>query len=169
MNELSGLGSDLLGTFAVALGAAALLYALGHAARRAGHPLPRWVLPAGIGLSMIGYATWNEYSWAGRVKDQLPDRLQVIAEGRMQSPLRPWTYLAAPVARLALIDPEAVRAADPGGEAQIVPVILVQRWQRSVTVEQGINCATGETRPPGEDWRDAASTDPAFAAICAGG
>ena len=168
MNELSGLGSDLLGTFAVAIGAAALLYALGHAARRAGRPLPRWVLPVGIGLSMIGYATWNEYSWASRVRDQLPERVKVIAEGQMQSPLRPWTYLAAPVARLALIDTDAVRTADEGGGAQIVPVTLVERWNRSVTVEQGINCTTGETRPPGEDWRDAASGEPAFAAICAG-
>lgn len=168
MNELSGLGADLLGTFAVAIGAAALLYALGHAAKRAGRPLPRWVLPVGIGLSMIGYATWNEYSWASRVKDQLPDRVEVIAEGQVQSPLRPWTYLVAPTLRLALIDPAALRAADAEG-AQIVPVTLVQRWKRSVTVEQGINCTTGETRPPGADWQQAASTDPAFAAICAGG
>ncbi|TKW67016.1 MAG: hypothetical protein DI616_08060 [Paracoccus denitrificans] len=167
MNELSGLGSDLLGTFAVAIGVAALLYALGHASRRAGRPIPRWVLPAGIGLAMIGYATWNEYSWAGRVKDQLPDRVQVISEGRVQSPLRPWTYLAAPVGRLALIDPDAVRSDDGGVDATIVPIILVERWKRSVTVEQGVNCATGETRPPGEEWRDAAPGDPAFAAICA--
>lgn len=169
MNELSGVGADLLGTFAVAIGAAALLYALGHAARRAGWLWPRWALPVGIGLSMIGYATWNEYSWAGRVKDQLPDRVQVIAEGRLQSPLRPWTYLAPPVSRLAVIDPNAVRAADEGGQAQIVPVILVERWTRSLTVEQGINCATGQTRAPGADWQAAMPGDAAFAAICAGG
>ena len=35
MNEFRGLGADLLGTFAVAIGAAALLYALGHAMRKA--------------------------------------------------------------------------------------------------------------------------------------
>lgn len=169
MNEFSGLGADLLGTLAVAVGAAALIYAMGHAARRAGRPFARWVLPAGIGLSVIAYATWNEYSWADRVKNQLPDRIKVIAEGEMQSPLRPWTYLAAPVARLALIDPDAVLTAEDEAGAQIVPVMLVQRWTRSVTVEQGVNCTTGQTRPPGEGWRDAASGDPAFAAICGEG
>ncbi|WBU59124.1 hypothetical protein [Paracoccus albus] len=169
MNELSGLGADLLGTFAVAIGAAALLYALGHAMRSAGRPLPRWVLPVGIGLSMIGYATWNEYSWAGRVKDQLPERVQVIAEGSVQSPLRPWTYIVAPTARLALIDPNAVREAEGDAGAQVVPVMLLERWKRSVTVEQGINCATGETRPPGEEWRQAVAGDPAFGAVCTSG
>ncbi len=169
MNEFSGLGADLLGTFAVAIGAAALIYALGHAARQVGRPLPRWVLPAGIGLAMIGYATWNEYSWASRVKDQLPEGIEVVAEGQARSPLRPWTYLAAPVARLAVIDPQAVKPERDGGAAQIVPVMLVERWKKSLTVEQGVNCETGETRPPDGVWQKAGPDDPAFRTVCAAG
>ena len=107
MSDASGIGRDLLGTLAVGGGAAALLYALMHAARAAGRPLPRWLLPAGIGLSMIAFATWNEYSWAARVKAQLPDRVAILAEGQVSSPLRPWTYLSAPTTRLALLDPQA--------------------------------------------------------------
>ena len=167
MNELSGLGSDLLGTFAVAIGAAALLYALGHAARRAGRPLPRWVLPVGIGLSMIGYATWNEYSWASRVRDQLPERVKVIAEGQMQSPLRPWTYLSAPTTRLALLDPQALKSDGQG--AQIAQITLVERWKRSVTVEQGVDCVGGRIREPEGAWQAAPAGDPVFAAVCKGG
>ncbi|WBU51991.1 hypothetical protein [Paracoccus sp. SCSIO 75233] len=167
MNQLSGVGGDLLGVFAVAIGAAALLYALTHALRAAGRPLPGWVLPAGIGASMLIYATWNEYSWASRVKAQLPERVQVVSEGTGRSGLRPWTFLVAPTSRLALIDPDAVREGQDG--AQIVPVILVERWKRSVTVEQGVDCAGGRTRAPNGDWQDAAAGDPAFAAICSGG
>ena len=168
MTQFSGLGMDLLGVFAVGIGAAALLFALTHAARKAGRPLPGWLLPAGIGVAILTYATWNEYSWAGRVKAQLPERVQVVAEGTGRSGLRPWTYVVAPVSRLALIDPDGVRLGEEEG-TQVVPVILVERWKRSVTVEQGIDCAEGLSRPPDGEWQVAAPGDPAFAAICAEG
>ncbi|WBU62683.1 hypothetical protein [Paracoccus aerodenitrificans] len=167
MNRLSGVAADLLGTFAVAIGAAALLFAITHAMRRAGRPLPTWVLPAGIGAAIIAFASWNEYSWASRIKAQLPERVDIIAEGTSRSALRPWTLLIAPTSRMALIDPDAVRQGDDG--SNIVPVILVERWKRSVTVEQGVDCANGRTRQPEGEWRQASEGDPAFAAICGEG
>ena len=167
MSDASGIGRDLLGTLAVGGGAAALLYSLMHAARAAGRPLPRWLLPAGIGLSMIAFATWNEYSWAARVKAQLPDRVAILAEGQVSSPLRPWTYLSAPTTRLALLDPQALKSDGQG--AQIAQITLVERWKRSVTVEQGVDCAMGRVRDPEGAWRTAPAGDPVFAAVCKGG
>ena len=167
MAGTSGIGWDLIGTLAVGGGAAALLYALMHAARAAGRQLPRWWLPAGIGLAMIAFSTWNEYSWAGRVKAQLPARVAVIAEGSARSPLRPWTYLSAPTARLALIDRAALK--DDGQGAQIAKVMLVERWKRSVTIEQGVDCAAGRMRDPQGSWYAAPTDDPVFTAVCTGG
>lgn len=167
MTGMSGIGWDLLGTLAVGAGVAALLYALMHAARKAGRPVARWLLPAGIGLSMILFASWNEYSWASRVKAQLPDRVTVLAEGEARSALRPWTYLFAPTARLALIDMGALR--EDGEGHQIAPITLVQRWQRSVTVEQGVDCATGRVRLPEGDWQATTADDPVLMAVCQGG
>ena len=167
MGDASGIGGDLLGTLAVGGGAAALLYALMHAARAAGRALPRWLLPAGIGLSMIAFATWNEYSWAARVKAQLPDRVAILAEGQVSSPLRPWTYLSAPTTRLALLDPQALKTDAQGG--QIAQVTLVERWKRSVTVEQGVDCAGRRMRAPETAWYPAPAGDPVFAAVCSGG
>ncbi|MBA4489756.1 hypothetical protein [Paracoccus sp. S1E-3] len=167
MGEASGIGGDLLGTLAVGGGAAALLYAVMHAVRAAGWGLPRWLLPAGIGLAMIAFATWNEYSWAARVKAQLPDRVAVLAEGQSRSPLRPWTYLAPPTTRLALLDPQALTAGAEG--AQIAQVMLVERWKRSVTVEQGVDCGGRRMRAPDTAWYPAPIGDPVFAAVCSGG
>ncbi|MFV0292866.1 MAG: hypothetical protein ACK5II_06480 [Paracoccus sp. (in: a-proteobacteria)] len=167
MNGMSGIGGDLLGTLAVGVGAAALIYAVMHALRRGGRALPKWLLPSGIGLSMIAFATWNEYSWANRVKAQLPERIMVVAEGKISSAIRPWTYILPPTTRMALIDPEAVR--EVVRNERIVPVILVERWKRSVTVEQGVDCENGRIRPPKGEWQDAGISDPAFAAICVGG
>ncbi|MFV0410193.1 MAG: hypothetical protein ACK5LJ_11010 [Paracoccus sp. (in: a-proteobacteria)] len=166
MNEVSGLGYDLLGTFAVAIGAAALIYALGHALRRAGRPLPGWALPAGIGVAILAYATWNEYSWASRVETQLPEGYEVIARGETSSALRPWTYFAPPVSRLAVINPAALRGDGEG--AQVLPVLLLERWKRSITVEQGIDCAGGKVRPPESGWVHADASDPSFNAVCGG-
>lgn len=167
MTGTSGIGWDLIGTLAVGGGAAAVLYALMHAARVAGRQMPRWLLPAGIGLAMIGFATWNEYSWADRVKAQLPERVAVIAEGSARSPLRPWTYLSAPTARLALIDRAALRTDGQG--ARIAQVMLVERWKRSVTVEQRLDCPGGRIRDLQGAWYDAPADDPVFVAVCTGG
>ena len=30
--------------------------------------LPKWVLPAGIGLAMLSYSIWNEYTWYPRMR-----------------------------------------------------------------------------------------------------
>ena len=38
---------------------------------------PRWIMPAGIGLAMLGFTVWNEYSWYSRVTDQLPASVEV--------------------------------------------------------------------------------------------
>ncbi|MDO5604074.1 MAG: hypothetical protein Q4G25_02825 [Paracoccus sp. (in: a-proteobacteria)] len=168
MSQLSGIGGDLFGTFAVAIGAAAVLYALMHAMRSMGRPLPRWVLPAGIAAAIIGFTTWNEYSWAERVRGQLPERVVILAEGKGRSALRPWTYLVAPVSRLAVIDPQAIRPG-PEGE-QVVAVVLVERWRRSVTIEQGVDCTAGRIRAPdGGAWQVAPPGDTILAAVCKGG
>ncbi len=164
MTGMSGIGWDLLGTLAVGAGMAALIYAVMHAARAAGRPLPRWVLPAGIGLSMIVFASWNEYSWAGRVKGQLPGRVAIVAEGETRSPLRPWTYLYAPTARLALIDREALRETQDG--TRIAPITLVQRWKRSITIEQGVDCDDKLMRLPEGEWQPVASGDPVLRVAC---
>ncbi|WP_313136144.1 hypothetical protein [Paracoccus jeotgali] len=164
MTGFSGIGSDMIGTLIVGAGAAALMYALLHLTRKLGYPLPKWALPAGIGLAMIGYATWNEYSWASRVKAQLPDRAQVIAEGQARSALRPWTYLHAPVARIAVIDRAATRSDGQGH--RIARVLLVERWRNTVAVEQGVDCEAGRLRPPEGEWQRVAADDPVLTTIC---
>ena len=162
---MNGIGSDMLATLAVGGGVAAVLFAAMHTIRKLGYAPPRWLLPASIGIAMIAFASWNEYSWADRIKSQLPTRASVIAEGQDRSALRPWTFIVAPTTRLAVIDRATLR--DDGRGGQVAGVILVERWKRSVTVEQGIDCKTGKVRPPNAGWQDAGS-DPAYALLCGG-
>lgn len=157
-------GTDVLGVLAVAIGAAATLYAVMHALRRIGVHVPRWVLPAGVGLAMLSYSIWNDYAWYGRAAARLPADSEVLLTGRASLPWAPWTYLAPVVVRFAALDPATVRA-DADGIRQ-ASITLVERRGPTLVVPQEFDCTRQLIRPARGDWAGAADDDPAFAAVC---
>ncbi|MDO5622050.1 MAG: hypothetical protein Q4G24_11340 [Paracoccus sp. (in: a-proteobacteria)] len=168
---MAGMSWDILAMLAVGIGAAAALYAALHAASKAGFDLPRWLLPAGIGLAMLGFTVWNEYTWFPRVRDQLPARVEVLEVGQGGKAWRPWAWLVPMVTRFTALDPAMVQQSEGLRQA---PVLLVERWQptRQVTVQ--VDCAAGRQRmlaasgtPTG--WSDPAPADPLIRAMCKGG
>lgn len=162
---MTGVGVELLGVIAVGIGMAALLYAGLHAARKAGLNLPRWLLPAGIGMAMIGYSVWNDYSWYGRAVDRLPEGSEVLMTGEARQPWAPWTYLAPVKVRFAALDPATITASGEGKRAEIM---LVERRGQTLVVPQEFDCPAGKVRPARGDWMAAGPDDPAFAAVCGG-
>lgn len=164
---MTGTQVDLIGVFVVAIGAAATLYAVLHALARAGVVLPRWILPAGIGLAMLSYAIWSDYSWFERATMRLPAGTAVLMEGRGSNPLAPWTHLAPPVVRFAALDPASMK--DGADGIRRAEIILVERRTPTLVVPQDFDCARRMVRPPRADWTSAADDDPAFAMVCAGG
>jgi len=161
---MTGIGSELLGVIAVGIGMAAVLYAAMHAARKAGLSPAPWLLPAGIGLSMVMYSVWNDYAWYSRAVERLPQGAQVLLVGRASQPWAPWTYLAPVEVRFAALDPGQIREAE-GGTRQ-APIMLVERRGQTVIVPQVFDCAAGRIRPARGEWAPAAQDDPAFAAVC---
>lgn len=163
---MTGVGVELLGVIAVGIGAAAVLFAGLHAARKAGLDLPRWLLPAGIGLAMISYSVWNDYAWFGRAQDRLPEGATMLLVGEDSQPWAPWTYLAPVTVRFAALDPATIREeADGIRQAQIM---LVERRGQTLVVPQDFDCAGGRIRPARGEWTPAGADDPAFAAVCEG-
>lgn len=163
---MMGVGVELLGVIAVGIGTAAVLYAGLHALRKAGLDLPGWLLPAGIGLAMIGYSIWNDYAWFGRAKDRLPADAQVLLVGEDSQPWAPWTYLLPVTVRFAALDPATIAEADGVRRADIM---LVERRGNTLVVPQEFDCDRGMIRPAQGDWAEAGADDPAFAAVCLGG
>ena len=101
---MSGMAWDIIGMIAVGIGVAAVLYAASHALRKLGIALPRWIMPAGIGLGMLVFTIWNEYSWYSRVTGQLPDTIAVLETGSGGKAWRPWSFVVPVVNRFAVID-----------------------------------------------------------------
>ncbi|CAM3074804.1 hypothetical protein PANO111632_01595 [Paracoccus nototheniae] len=163
---MAGMGADLLGVFAVAVGAFAVLYAGMHAARKAGLSPPPWLLTAGIGLAMVSYSVWNDYAWFDRARGALPDGAQVLIVGRDSQMWAPWTYLVPVEVRFAALDPAQIAdAADGTRSAQIM---LVERRGQTIVVPQDFDCAGARIRPARGDWMPAGD-DAAFDAVCAHG
>lgn len=161
---MMGVGVEILGVVAVGIGTAAAIYAALHALRKAGVALPRWLLPAGIGLAMIAYSVWNDYAWFDRARDRLPAGAQVLLVGADRRPWAPWTYLAPVTVRFAALDAASVRGTGDG--LRQARILLVDRRGQTVVVPQEFDCAGGRIRPARGDWSLAAPDDPAFAAVC---
>ncbi|TRW97767.1 hypothetical protein FNJ84_09800 [Paracoccus sp. M683] len=166
---MSGIGIELLGVIAVGIGAAALLYAAMHAARKAGLVLPRWLLPAGIGLAMVTYSIWNDYAWYGRATDRLPEGAQILLTGTESQPWAPWTYLFPITTRFAALDPASIREGEGEGDMAQAQITLVERRGPMLVVGQEFDCSNRRIRPGRGDWQAAAPDDPAYAFVCEGG
>lgn len=163
---MTGIGTDLLGVIAVAVGAFAVLYAGMHSARKMGLNPPPWLLTGGIGLAMVSYSVWNDYAWFDRAQAALPQGSTVLIVGRDSHAWAPWTYLAPVEVRFAALDPAQITDADDG--TLRAPIMLVERRGQTVIVPQHFDCVGERVRPARGEWTPA-SGDAAFAAVCAHG
>lgn len=159
---------QILGVFAVAILAAAVLYAAGHAARRAGRPLPKALMPFGIAVAMIGFTLWNDYGWAARLVAQLPDSVSIVARGTERQALRPWSLVVPVTTRLTAVDRSAIRRDGPQAEAR---VLLVERAQPTRMLRIQYDCASGRQRPLAPDgtgpvWGPVDPGDPVVGVVC---
>ncbi|MDO5612166.1 MAG: hypothetical protein Q4G14_02860 [Paracoccus sp. (in: a-proteobacteria)] len=162
-----GIAADILGVIGIAIGTAALLFALMHGLRKAGVDLPRWLLPAGIGAAMILYSVWNDYAWYGRMVDRLPPESEVLVSGKTSFPWAPWSYVVPMTVRYATLDRGSVTTGDDG--VRHAQITLIERRGPGYVIRQDFDCAGGRMRLPQGEWQAAAPEDPAFAAVCKGG
>lgn len=131
---------DLLSMAAIGIFAACIIYIARHTLRRAGRNAPRWLMPAVIGASMIGYSIWNEYSWFGRITSALPPTVEVVGTGERSAFWAPWTYLNPVTVRFMALDTRSrVESADQPGLV-VAELLLVERWQRTRSVPMAFDC-----------------------------
>jgi hypothetical protein len=167
---------ELISTLIV--GAAAALFTwLAFRVRR--RPMPRRLLPLAVGIGMLGYAVWSEYSWASRTAAALPAGVEVIERLPQRSPWRPWTYLAPPHTRMVAIDRGAIRRNPAHPDIVLVDLVLLERWLPARRVVRLIDCTGPRTAdvtdpaafaegglPPADAWSPLRPEGPLARAVC---
>lgn len=174
---------DLIATIAAGFGAAGVVLMLNHlVGRLAGHPLPKWALPAAVGAAMIGFAIWNEYTWYPRVRDQLPATVTIASAPADRVLYRPWSYVFPLVTRFVAVDRTAAVPSAGNPDIFVASAVIVRRWAASERLPVAFDCArlvradlfdgaelTENGILNGAEWSAPDADDPLVRAACMGG
>src|SRR6056297_1015439 len=115
---------ELLASFSAGIGVAGLVLLFNLIT---GGRLPKWAMPVGAGLAMIGYGVWSEYSWAERTVSALPDGIEVIETSEESRFWKPWTYAVPQTTRIMAADVAGIRKNDSVQGARLVDLYLYER------------------------------------------
>lgn len=170
---------DWIAMAAVGILAFCVVYAANHLS---GHRLPKWLMPAAIGASMIVYSAWNEYTWFGRVRADLPESVVILAEIKGGAVWRPWSYIWPVTSRFMAIDSAAALRSAITPDLAATDIFLVTRWGGTLRVPVVFDCKAGaradlvegaELVPDGTlkgaEWVPVGLDDKMLLAACNGG
>jgi hypothetical protein len=129
---------ELIATFVIGLGAAGMVMLLNKALRGR---LPRWLIPAAAGFSMLGFSVWSEYSWYGRTAASLPDEVVIAWSNEESAPWKPWTYLFPQTTRFVAVDTGTIRTNATLPDQRMVDLFLLGRWAAGRQVRIVLDCA----------------------------
>lgn len=144
-----------------------------------GGRLPKWAMPMGAALAMVGTTVANEYAWFDRTKNMLPEGMTVIMEVENRSAFRPWTYVVPFVERFAALDEQSLRTHTQKPDLRMVDMLFMGRWSAPEKMVVLADCL-GSRRAPlidgvsfsdsgevaGIDWVKVPADDKMLTAIC---
>jgi hypothetical protein len=129
-----------IATFAAGLGLVGFVVILRHLSKGR---LPTWTIPAAIGLGMILFSVWNEYTWYERTTSVLPEQVIILSSPLDKAAYRPWTYVFTVSTRFAALDGTGM-VKSPGNDAlRMAEVMLVRRWTPTQRIPVAFDCEKG--------------------------
>lgn len=171
--------ADFLSMFAVGAFAACMVFIVRRSMNKRGRAVPRWIMPATIGASMIIYSIWNEYTWSDRIQAGLPASVAVVGEGHRTAFWAPWTFIKPVTVRFIALDTRARVRSEQRPELVLTELLLVERWQPTRKVAVAFDCAqnkradlsSGATLRPdgtllGTQWQSMETNNPMLRAAC---
>lgn len=170
---------DLLATLTAGAGLAGVVMAIRAALRGR---LPKYFIPAAIGLGMLLFSVWNEYSWFPRVRDALPEGVAMISAPQDRVFYRPWTYAFPVTTRFVALDRGGMKTSQVNPAIRMMDAMVVQRWLATQRVPLAFDCAKnqrvdlvdGVSIAPdgtltGGAWQNVDAADEMQKAACLGG
>lgn len=76
--------------------------------------MPKWIIPAMVGLGMICFQILSEYTWYPNTKDNLPDGAVVVATVPKTTWFRPWSYVKPQIFQFVVLDGKHVNEVATG-------------------------------------------------------
>ncbi|MCC5970674.1 MAG: hypothetical protein JJU15_12025 [Pararhodobacter sp.] len=147
--------------------------------RLTGRRMGAWVFPAAVGLGMLSYSVWSEYSWASRVITPGASYVEVTRNHNSVW-YRPWTYLWPQVNRIIALDRRYERTHP--GQPHLVQarVVRLERWIPESAFIAVFDCDAGALAPmvagvelmpdgtvEGAEWVPMPADDPMLRGACA--
>lgn len=128
---------DLLATALIGLTAGGMVW-LAYRTRR--RKPPGFLIPLATGAAMLGYAIWNEYSWASRAIAAFPPGFEVIDRIPQSSPWQPWTYLVPRTSRMIVLDRVQMRRNPRYPGLVLIELVLLERLLPAKRVMLIVDC-----------------------------
>lgn len=128
---------DVIGMIAAGFGVAGITMAVN---RLTGRWMPGWALPAAIGLAMLGFTIYREYSWFPGVRDGLPEGIVIASAPADRMAYRPWTYLGALTTRFVAVDRRGLKRSAADADLVLADVLVVQRWMPTRLLQLAFDC-----------------------------
>ena len=141
-------------------------------AKLTGGRLPRWLVPVGAGIAMLGTAISSEYSWYNRTAGALPEGFAIAQSIESQAFWRPWTYAIPMIDRFVAVDQANLRRNDQTEGLYMADLYFFGRWKPVQAVEVMVDCPAGRRADPalGDGsppvWRDVGAEDPILKTVC---
>lgn len=167
---------DIIATLAAGAGLVGFVIVARHLS---GGRMPKWTIPAAIGLGMLMFSVWNEYTWHYRTTSALPEQVIILSSPSDKVFYRPWTYLFPVSSRFAAFDGTGMVKSVEDSNFRRGEVMFVQRWTPTRRVPLAFDCAQGrradllegaELAPDGTltggAWQDVGSEDALQRAAC---
>lgn len=103
-------------------------------------PMPRSLVPILIGVTVIAYGVYSEYTWKSRTLAQMPDSVEVIGTFEGSSVFSPWAYLFPRTDRMSLVDTNSVLRNPEQPDYAMLDLLLMQRFNPVRRVRQIVDC-----------------------------
>lgn len=109
--------------------------------RAVGKKVPKGVVPLVAGLSMAGFAFWEDYSWFGRAQGNLPEGAVVVSAPKSSDMFRPWSFIVPRTARFIWIDTGKIEQSPTQPEIRLAQLTFTQRYTPNIIVTRFFDCS----------------------------
>ena len=117
-----------------------------------GKKVPKGLVPLVAGLSMAGFAFWEDYSWFGRATSNLPENHVVVSAPKSSDMFRPWSFIVPRTARFIWIDTSKIEKSPTQPDIRLAQLTFTQRYTPNIIVSRFFDCSrAGNAVAPGQD------------------